>query len=151
MRDHLLIMIPGRPAIEGEELVVHWFESGEPGLVPHVDYECWAGVKSVWEKVKALLLADCEPGPVVRIPSDARVRLSGLPEVLRDQFELASIEDATFIQLPLEATIHWDALRFDNRAVVPLELLPERQRLKVLQLASAEEHHADRYQIGLGA
>lgn len=148
MCDYSLMTIPQRLAIEGEELIAHWFESSALGLVPRTDYECWSDVKKVWEKVKALLLADCEPGPVVCILPGTRVRLSGLPEVLRDRFDLASVEDATFIQLPLEATVHWDALRFDNRAIVPLELLPERQRVKVLQLASAEEeHHADRYQL----
>lgn len=137
------MMVPNRLAIEGEELVAHRFHGGSLGLVSCFDYECWAGVKSVWEKVKAWLSVDCEPAPVVCIPPGARVRLSRLPEALRYEFDLSFVEDATFTQLSLEATGHRDALCFDNRTIVPLGLLPEGQRVKVLRLASAEEDERD--------
>lgn len=143
MCDYSLMMMPNRLAIEGEELVAHRFQSGSLGLVSRTDYECWAGLKTIWEKIKAWLSADCEPGPVVCIPPGARLRLSCLPETLRDQFGLASTQDATFFERSFETTGTRDALRFDNGAIVPLELLPERQQVKVLRLASTEEDESD--------
>lgn len=145
MYDYSLMMIPNRLAIEGEELVAHRFQSGSLGLVSCFDYDRWLNQrsKSIWQRFKAWCSADSEPTPVVCIPPGARLRVDGLPEILKEQFELTSTEEATLIELSAEVNSHRDALCFDNNAVVPLELLTEGQRIRVLQLSSREDAEAD--------
>jgi len=145
MCDYSLMMIPNRFAIEGEELVAHCFQSGSLGLVSRFDYDSWSNQRSrsIWQKFKAWCQSDGEPTPVVCIPPGARLRLDGLPELFKDQFNLSSWEEATFNQLSVEANQHRDALCFDNSAIAPLELLPEAQKVKVLRLCSQEDVEAD--------
>lgn len=145
MCDYSLMMIPNRLAIEGEELVAHRFQSGSLGLVSCFDYDRWLNQrsKSIWQRLKAWCSADNEPTPVVCIPPGARLRLEGLPEILRKQFDLGTSEKATFTQVSAEANWQRDALCFDNNAVVSLELLTEGQRVRVLQLSSREDAEPD--------
>ncbi len=77
------------------------------------------------------------------IPPGARLRLEELPEIFKEQFHLASSEEATFTELSAEANRHRDALCFDNSATLLLELLPEGQRMKVLRLSSEEDVEPD--------
>lgn len=145
MCDYSLMMIPNRLAIEGEELVAHRFQSGSLGLVSCFDYESWLNQRSrtIWQKFKAWCQSDGEPAPVVCIPPGARLRLDGLPEILKDHFDLSSWEEATFAQLSAEVNQHRDALCFDNGAIVSLELLPEGQKTKILRLCSQEDVESD--------
>jgi hypothetical protein len=151
MCDYSLMMVPNRLAIEGEELVAHRFQSGSLGLVSCFDYDSWSSQrpKSIWQKFKAWCQSDGEPTPVVCIPPGARLRLEGLPEVLKEQFNLASSEEATFTELSAEVNRHRDALCFDNSAIALLELLPEGQRMKVLRLSSEEDvkPNLDRFRV----
>lgn len=151
MCEYSLMMVPNRLAIEGEELVAHRFQSGSLGLVSCFDYDRWSnrsnlGSKTFWQRVKTCFSAASEPEPVVCIPPGARLRLDALPELFREQFDLASVEDATFTERSAEAYRYRDALCFDNGAIIQLELLSEGQRIKVLRLSSAEdsELHLDR-------
>jgi hypothetical protein len=75
----------------------------------------------------------------VCIPPGTRLRVDGLPQIVKEQFELTSMEEATLIELSAEVNRHREALWFDNNAVVPLELLAEGQRIRVLQLSSKED------------
>ncbi len=145
MCDYSLMMVPNRLAIEGEDLVAHRFQSGSLGLVSCFDYDSWSSQRSktIWQRFKAWCSLDREPTPVVCIPPGARLRLDGLPEMLKDLFNLSSWEEATFTQLSAEANQHRDALRFDNSAIAPLELLPEGQKVKVLRLCSQEDVEPD--------
>jgi hypothetical protein len=151
MCDYSLTMVPNRLAIEGEELVAHRFQGGSLGLVSCFDYESWLNQRSrnIWQKFKAWYQSDGEPTPVVYIPPGARLRLDGLPDIFRDQFDLSSWEEATFAQLSAEANQHRDALCFDNNAILSLESLPEGQRMKVLRLCSQEdlEPDLDRFRV----
>ncbi|MGA8593460.1 MAG: hypothetical protein WB676_01840 [Bryobacteraceae bacterium] len=144
MCDYSLMMVPNRLAIEGEELVAHRFQSGSLGLVSCFDYDSWSRQrsKSIWQRFKAWCSSDSEPTPVVCIPPGARLRLDGLPEIFKDQFDLSSSEEATFTELSAEANRHRDALCFNNSAILLLELLAEGQRVKVLRLSSLERRRA---------
>ncbi|MFZ0590460.1 MAG: hypothetical protein WAM39_08265 [Bryobacteraceae bacterium] len=151
MCDYSLMVVPNRLAIEGEELVAHRFQSGSLGLVSCFDYDSWSSQrsKSIWQKFKAWCSSDSEPTPVVCIPPGARLRFNGLPEILKEPFNLASSEEATFTELSAEVNRHRDALCFDNGATLLLELLPEGQRVKVLRLSLQEdvEPDLDRIQV----
>jgi len=145
MCDYSLMMIPNRLAIEGEELVAHRFQSGSLGLVSCFDYDRWLNQrpKSIWQRFKAWCSADNEPTPVVCIPPGARLRVDRLPEILKEQFQLGSFEDATFTEISADANGYRDAFCFDNGAIVSLVLFAEGQRLRVLQLSSSEDAGPD--------
>ena len=141
MCDYSLMMVPNRLAVEGEELVTHRFQSGSLGLVSCFDYASWLNQrsKSIWQRFKACCSADNEPTPVVCIPPGARLRLEGLPEILKEQFHFGSSEDATFTEISAEANGYRDAFCFDNGATVSFALLTEGQNVKVLRLSSEED------------
>jgi hypothetical protein len=140
MCDYSLMMIDSRLAVEGEQLVAHRFKSGSVGLISMLDFTKWRARPrgGFWQRCRECFTARNEPAPVVCIPPGARLRLEGLPQPLRERFDLGGKEDATFTQISADVNWHRDALRFSNQATVLLQALPEGQTLKVLGLSSSE-------------
>ena len=151
MCDYSLMMLPNRLAVEGEELIAHRFGAGSTGMVSCCDFDKWTArfKKSWWQRIRDTFSSEIEPTPVVCIPPGAQLLLNGLPEPLKAQFHAGSCEDVVFTQISAEASQHRDALCFANGAKILLQLLPEGQRLKVLQLSSSEDFVPDRGQSHL--
>ena len=138
MCDYSLMMVRNRLAVEGEELVAHRFQSGSVGLVSCPDFNTWLNRRPIgfWNRLKWWFSADQEPAPVVCIPPGAQLLVVGISRSLQKQFNIRELEEATFTQTSAEPRWHRDALCFANGSILMLGLLPERQRLRVLRLAS---------------
>lgn len=169
--DYSLIKLRNRLAVEGEELVVHRFRSGMTKMVARLDFERWRRAstetehsvvaseshKGVWQSIKncctdfltyyGFIDADAssaeEPGPVVAIPSEALLRVFGLSSTWQEQYHLGSFEDALFIELSPSSGVSNQGLCFGNGVVIPLRLLHEGQRVKVLRSSWAESLEPD--------
>jgi hypothetical protein len=130
MCDYSLTGIPNRLAVVGEELVVHRFSTGSIGLAS-------AGAPvSRW--------CSARQTPAVCVPPGARLLLRDIPESLRQQHDVGTTEEVTFVQLSATAYQFRDAVRFHNGQEVLLQKLTEGMRVHVLSLSSAdferEEH-----------
>lgn len=147
----LMMMVPNRLAIEGEELAAHRFRGGSLALVSCFDYDSWSAqrARNIWQRFKSWCLSGGEPTPVVCIPPGTRLRIDGLPQILKHRFHLSSWEEAMFIHSLAEDGGRRDAIRFDNSATVPLELLPEGQKMKILRLHRAQAVESDQDRLHL--
>ena len=135
MCDYSLMAIHNRLAVEGDELVAHRFRSGSIGLVSWLDFTNWRIQRPVrmWHRFRDYFSSQTEPAPVVCVPPGARLRLHGLP----------ACETATFTQISPESDRHRDALQLDNGDTLLLQLLPEGQRVTVLQLFTRDSVEPD--------
>ena len=123
MCDYSLAGLPNRLAVEGEQLVVHRFETGAMGLAP----SC-LGLKQFLFRSST---------PAVCIPPGARLRLHDIPPALQQRLGVGEVEDVSFVQQNVEAFRYRDAVRFANGKEVLLQLLRFGQRVDVLSLSSA--------------
>ena len=128
MCDYSLAHLPNRLAVEGEKLVVHRFSTHSRGLT------------SAHPSWKQILLP--ETRPAVCVPPGARLRLLDIPDYLRRQLGVGSVEEVTFLQKSMEAFHYRDAVRFANGREILLQCLPCGQRVEVLSLECADEHMA---------
>lgn len=153
MCDYSLMSVDNRLAVCGEELMVHRFEIFSRGLASVADVEAVKRAeqppRSFLEKVKRTLFpADPPQCPAVCIPPGARLLLRDIPERMRHDLNLDSAEqEVVFTQI--DTTGYRDAVRFANGAVVLLQRLSERQRVRVLALSSEpdEEILADEGEV----
>src|SRR5580704_15548905 len=98
MCDYSLARVPNRLAEEGEQLVVHRFDTYTLGLAP--------AHRRLWD-----ILLRPNP-PAVCVPPGARLRLRDIPRAWQRGQGLAAVEEVTFVQLSAEVFIHRDAVRF---------------------------------------
>jgi hypothetical protein len=143
MCDYSLMSIPNRLAVEGEDLVTHWFPSGSLGLASPRDV-CrtnlqeaesqgfWSALKNSFKPIRA------NPVPAVCVPPGARLMVQDIPAFLQRALRLGPTEEVTFTQLSASAYNYRDAIRFKNGRKVLLQDLCEGQRVRVVDLASAE-------------
>jgi hypothetical protein len=82
--------------------------------------------------------SEAEPGPVVGIPYEALLRVFDIAEFLQRRYHLGSFEDALFTEIAPQADLHRGALCFGNGVTIPLQLLYEGQKIKVLRRFWAE-------------
>ncbi len=166
--DYSLIKIRNRLADEGEELVVHRFGGGIARMVARADFEYWLRRAStveeeqsrgLWESIKnyftgfltyygsvdKVRTAGDEPGPVVAIPPEALLRVFDVPAAWQEQYQLAACEDALFLELP--QPIFRCGLCFGNGIIVPLGMLPEGQKIKVLRRSWIESLEPELIQV----
>lgn len=171
--DYSLIKLRNRLAAEEEELVVHRFRSGITRMVARADFEYWLRRTSKeansavetrpslgwWESIKNYWtgfltyygfldeggVAGDEPGPAVGIPSEALLRVFDIPPAWQEQYGLASCEDALLVELP--QPIFRRGLCFGNGVIVPLGLLPEGQKVKVLRRSWVESLEPELIQV----
>jgi hypothetical protein len=113
MCDFSLHSLRNRLATEGEQLVVHRFETYSIGLASPSD----------------LTTAVC-------IPPGARLFVQDIPDTLRTRLTLSSAEEVVFDQRTIDARVHRDVIRFANGGELLLQLLKEGQRVQVLSLGS---------------
>ena len=131
MCDYSLMGLPNRLATEGEDLVVHHYSTGSMGLGPAV-----APPQGFWATVKAFFSS--APVPVVCIPPGARLLLRDIPVPLQNEFGVGPEEEVLFTQTGALVNSHRDTIRFRNRKEVLLQRLHAGQRVRVLDLSTAE-------------
>jgi hypothetical protein len=96
MCDYSLEMYRSRPALVGEQYVLHRFRTGTSGFVEP---------------------ADCSTA--VCMPSGARLRLEGFSERVQHAFSLGRTAEVAMIRLPDRGSMHRDGVRFaDGREVL---------------------------------
>ncbi len=122
MCDYSLASLPNRLAVEGEQLVVHRFETGAIGLAP----SC-AGLKQFFVRA-----------PAVCIPPGAQLRLRDIPRDLQTELGVGEAEQVRFVQQSAEAFTYRDAVRFANGKELLLQHLRCGQRVDVLSLYSED-------------
>ena len=124
MCDYSLAHFPNRLAVEGEQLVVHQFDTFVLGLAP------------AHRGLKDNLFCSC---PAVCVPPGARLLLKDIPEHLQRRLGVTAVEEVTFVEQSLEAFTHRDAVRFANSQEILLQHLQRGQRVDVMSLGGAEE------------
>ena len=143
MCDYSLMAIPNRLAEEGEDLVAHRFPTGPVGFASATDLRItvapharpqgfWLTLKNSFNRPKA------NPVPAVCVPPGARLMLQDIPTRLQHDLGIGPAEEVNFTQLTALEYTSLDAVRFQNGHDVLLQKLPEGQRVKVLDLSSAE-------------
>ena len=146
MCDYSLMAIPNRLAVSGEELVVHRFEAGVVGLASAFDLQRNQDCRKIqshgfWSTLKNVLNpSDVQSIPAICIPPGARLLVQDIPAKLRRECGfLEEVEEAVFTQVTAEVNAFRDAVRFQNGVEVLLQRLDKGQRVRVLDLSSAEE------------
>ncbi len=125
MCDYSLAHFPNRLAVEGEQLVVHRFDTFAIGLAP------------ACPTLKQTLFPTSLPA--VCVPPGARLLLRDIPEHLQQRAGVATVEEVTFVAQTLESFRFRDAVRFANGQEMLLQRLQCGQRVEVLSLRGAEE------------
>ena len=124
--DYSLAHFPNRLAVEGEQLVVHRFDTLALGLAP--------ACPTLKQKLFPTTL------PAVCVPPGARLLLRDIPEHLQQRVGVTAVEEVTFVEQTLEAFRFRDAVRFANGKEILLQHLQRGQRVDVLRVCgSAEE------------
>ena len=98
MCDYSLESYRSRPAQEGEKYVITLFRSGSIGLASP---------------------GDCSTA--VCVPSDAQLRLEGIPEELQNKFGVGPDEEVTFVHV--DHGPYRDGIKFRNGAEITLQQL----------------------------
>lgn len=139
MCDYSLMGVPNRLATEDEELIIHRFCTGSLGLASPSDLigiaDPPAARQTFWASVKGIFGAPRPRNTVtaVCIPPGAKLMLQGISG------KSGWAGEVTFTQLTAEEDTYRDAFRFKDGTEVCLQLLREGQRVRVLQLCSANE------------
>ncbi len=149
MCDYSLLAIPNRVAVEGEQLVVHRFQTGAMGLAPAAEIAAlatelhaarregwWSALKTYFTPRPAKVVC------AVCIPPGARLLLRDIPERLQRDCRVGAAEGVTFTQISATEYHYRDAVRFSNGREVLLQRLEEDQRIEVLCLSVREEADA---------
>ena len=146
MCDYSLMAIPNRLAVSGEELVVHRFEAGAVGLASAFDLQRRRDCRKAqrhgfWSTLKNFLNpSGVQSIPAICIPPGARLLIQDIPAKLqRECGFLTEVEEAVFTQVTAVVNTFRDAVRFHNGIEILLQRLNEGQRVRILNLSSAEE------------
>jgi hypothetical protein len=125
MCDYSLAHFPNRLAVEGEQLVVHRFDTFAIGLAP----ACPTLKQTLFRTGR----------PAVCVPPGARLLLRDIPEPLQHRLGVGAVEEVTFVEQTSEAFRFRDAVRFANGRELLLQHLQRGQHVEVLSLGSGEE------------
>jgi len=137
--------IPNRVAVSGDDLVVHRFEAGSVGLASAFDLRRGlehrkAQSHGFWSKLNEFFNPPGSQSTLaVCIPPGARLLVRDIPSKLQHECGFQEVEEAVFTQVTAEVNAFRDAVRFHNGVEVLLQRLHEGQRVRVLDLSSAEE------------
>ena len=144
MCDYSLMAVPNRLAEEGEDLVVYRFPTGSLGLASPSDFcskaeAAQVQARGLWSTLKNLSNRPrTNPVAAVCIPPGARLRLQDIPARLQCDLKVGAVEEVTFTQFTAAVNTYRDAMRFKNGRQILFQELGEGQRVKVLDLSSAE-------------
>jgi hypothetical protein len=146
MCDYSLMTIPTRLAVSGEELIVHRFPEGSLGLASPCDLRKRQEYRRVqshgfWSRLKEFFDPPMAPAiPAVCIPPGARLLIRDIPEQLQQECRFhKDLEEAVFTQITAAVNTFRDAVRFQNGSEVLLQRFTVGQRVRVLDLSSAED------------
>src|SRR5689334_4903246 len=122
MCDYSLQGMNNRLAKDGDELVVHRFDTGTLGMISvdsipreskKPEHVTW------WQSVKAWFTEASQSEPcVVCVPPGARLVLHEIPTRLQQQYHVAATEEVMFTQTTPDAYRYRDAVRFSNGGVL---------------------------------
>ena len=150
MCDYSLMAIPNRLAVSGEELVVHKFEEGSIGLASPSDLRKRQEYRKVqcrgfWPKIKEVFNPPQVPAiPAVCIPPGARLMVLDIPANMQRACGFPTdVEEAVFTQITAAVNTFRDAVRFRNGIEILLQRLNEGQRVRVLDISSAQERETE--------
>ena len=139
MCDYSLQGLSNRLAVEGEQLVTYRFPTGSVGMATPTDIaaakrpKLQAGCRrSLWSALKHWM--DVDQVPAVCLPPGAHLLMNHIPEWLKREFALQTVENVTFVQLSVDAYSYRDGIRFRDGEQVLLQKIREGVRFKVLSL-----------------
>ncbi len=140
MCDYSLYTIQNRLAEEGEELVLHKFETGTLGFASASDLEkskaSMGNAAGFWATIKdLLLLGQRSRFPAVCVPPGARLLLSDVPRSVRRSLRVGPSEVAVFTELSDRSYSYRDALLLPDCTRVLLQDLPPGLHALVLSLS----------------
>jgi hypothetical protein len=152
MCDYSLMSFPNRLARDGDELIVHRFQGGAKGLASVSDLQQAAipfpvqrsRFQSILNKIGSLWMGSAAAPnqartvPAVCIPPGTRLLLREIPERLQSELGVHRVEEATFTQITAASFADRDAVHFRNGREIILQLVPEGQRVRVLNTSSTE-------------
>jgi hypothetical protein len=145
MCDYSLMAVPNRLAREGEELVMHRFPTGSLGLASPDDVRLASeprapAPQTVWQKVRAFFDPPAAQAVcAVCIPPGTHLLVYDIPARQQSLWGLCGEEEAVFTQISAMANTYRDALRFPGGREVRLQDLREGMKVRVMDLAAAEE------------
>jgi len=152
MCDYSLMSFPNRLAMAGEELVVHRFPGGSKGLASSAGLRrtlvsfpvrrrmfrsLFGEIRSALRNISSLL-AHNAPVAAVCIAPGSRLLLRDIPEWLQHEIDVRAVEEVTFTQITSAPFHYRDAVHFRNGRELILQRLEEGQRVRVLNLYSAD-------------
>jgi len=145
MCDYSLNSVANRLARDGEELLVHRFETGSIGLASPTaadsDVATAPPPRTFWSALREFFGGpDSRPTIAVCVPPGAALLLRDIPQRLQRELNVAPTEIVVFTQL-LGSLAHRDAVRFQNGSEILLQKLVTGQRVRVLAFSrdGAEE------------
>jgi hypothetical protein len=147
MCDYSLMAIPNRLAVSGEELVVHRFEAAwvvglaSPGDLRRKLGHRDTGTRGFWPRLKEFFNPPDAPAiPAVCVPPGARLLVQDIPAMLQHERGFQEeAEEAVFTQITDTPNTFRDAVRFQNGVEVLFQRFAEGQRVRILDLSSAED------------
>jgi hypothetical protein len=153
MCDYSLCGLPTRLAVEGEELVVHKFQTGSKGLASPSDFmpprrpEPYAASKSLWQFIKSIFddSSVLPAATAVCVPPGAQLILKNVPPDLQRRWKVQEEEGVFFVQLSAEVDRYRDAVRFRSGREVLLQELYEGMPVQVLSLGNATPEHESEF------
>lgn len=146
MRDHSLNRTRTRFAEEGEELILHKFETGAlcfASVSDLIELENQAASEpdTLWGAVKAWLSPGRSAQPqIITIPSGTRLMLGDVPRTVQNSLYIGPSEVVVFTEISSRKYSYRDALLLPNGTRVLLQDLPE--GLHVIVLSTSPEPSA---------
>jgi hypothetical protein len=143
MCDYSLNTMQTRLAVDGEELVLHHFETGSLGFASVADINrpkmaAEENCGGFWRTIKEFfsLAPPSRPVPAVCIPPGSRLLLDDVPKPVQNCLCIASSEIVVFTEISNRAYSYRDALLLPNGTRVLLQDLPPGIHAIVLSTSS---------------
>ncbi len=137
MCDYSLYSIQNRLAEEGEELVLHRFETGTLGFASVSDLSARAITEDnpigFWPRLRQWLFLEASARvPAVCIPPGSRLLLADVPRTVQASLQVKCSEVVSFTELTDRSYAYRDAIVLPNGTRVLLQDLPEGIHVLVL-------------------
>lgn len=153
MCDYSLYAIQNRLAEDGEELVLHEFETGTLGFASMFDLnrakpQAWGREMGFWRGLmNSLLGRDACSTPAICVPPGARLLLTGVPRHVQQTLSIGPSEVVVFTEISSRSYSYRDALMLSNGTRVLLQDLPEGIHAIVLSTCPLEEERMEKVRV----